>query len=345
MFVQWHIVPYWSLSDVVFLHLLFALQVSSLCYLPDGDSAPDDTPCDPSASVSMCCNEGWKCYTKDLCTGPYNILKWGSCTDKTWNSRDCPQICQKGTFDMSANPLTRKPDIQVLVSPLSKAVYCSEYNAYCCDNGQGAACCGKSNLFEIKVPFKRSKSSEGTLPLIISYPSASSDSPPLMISFPSASSDLSTSFPLGSAATLTAPSAPSGLSSSSTTRSESSTSAVSKSPDPESNTQNASTSSNTKIGLGVGVTVGCIVLATSLLFYFLRRYRKKQRHKEEQHRQHEEILRAGYSLRISEEEGILHELEAPSTISKPYDKAELSEEARKQIAELPANEIYGKPST
>ena len=76
--------------------LLFEVVNCTLCYYPDGTLATLDSPCFPDADVSFCCGNGTACLADQLCYNDGYIR--GSCTDKTWNSPECPQFCGQGTF-------------------------------------------------------------------------------------------------------------------------------------------------------------------------------------------------------------------------------------------------------
>lgn len=88
---------------------LFFLQVvdltfATLCYNPDG-SVSNDVPCNSTASVSVCCTQGFICTANMLCqpqgwydntTGnPLQLIR-GTCTDKSWSSNKCPGYCVAG---------------------------------------------------------------------------------------------------------------------------------------------------------------------------------------------------------------------------------------------------------
>lgn len=85
---------------------LFRLVVNQAqCYLPN-ESPSNDVPCKPSAEVSACSARGWTYPSNGLCmlhqdsiingtdheTRP-GITYHNSCTDKSWNSTECPHFC------------------------------------------------------------------------------------------------------------------------------------------------------------------------------------------------------------------------------------------------------------
>lgn len=96
-------VPFWKFFNCALLVALISpLAVFSLsvCYSPNGDIVAGDVPCFPSADVSPCCGAGWDCWGNGaLCVQPkensqvVNGHRRGSCTDVTWQSSLCPQVC------------------------------------------------------------------------------------------------------------------------------------------------------------------------------------------------------------------------------------------------------------
>src|SRR5262245_38555292 len=84
---------------------LFATNVMSACFFPNGDTV-DDTPCKSGDGNSTCCGPGYACLSNGLCAvSEYlsfaNFYSWesgwfvrGSCTDKSWTDPACPQFCR-----------------------------------------------------------------------------------------------------------------------------------------------------------------------------------------------------------------------------------------------------------
>ena len=82
-------------------------EVDAKCYSPNGDIQIHDVPCSPSAiaggDVSFCCGRGFTCLSNKMCmlsqdtsTGDVNRVGStfrASCTDKSWNSTECPSFC------------------------------------------------------------------------------------------------------------------------------------------------------------------------------------------------------------------------------------------------------------
>jgi len=82
---------------LVLASTLFSLSTQQQCYYPDGKLATGLIPCNASAPVSHCCRESDVCLTNGLCfsAGLGSIVRRG-CTEKGWNSTDCPNFCTKG---------------------------------------------------------------------------------------------------------------------------------------------------------------------------------------------------------------------------------------------------------
>lgn len=72
------------------------------CYYPNGNaSTSTDFPCSLEAD-SPCCPQGWQCLSNGLCyLENENYLGRYTCTDQTWQSTACPQICTYGNPSMS----------------------------------------------------------------------------------------------------------------------------------------------------------------------------------------------------------------------------------------------------
>ncbi|KAF7503408.1 hypothetical protein GJ744_003891 [Endocarpon pusillum] len=89
--------------------------VSATCYwvnstlAPDSpfSVAPDDTACFPDQDDSPCCGTGWSCLSDGVCYieqqgKPFYYR--GTCTDKTWNSQQCPGWCFSFNTNTSIHP-------------------------------------------------------------------------------------------------------------------------------------------------------------------------------------------------------------------------------------------------
>ena len=78
--------------------------IASICYLPDGQPVDDPSvqPCNQAGgpTVSMCCSLNRtihpdQCLENGLCTGGGNVFR-DSCTDNTWKSPLCLNLCTTG---------------------------------------------------------------------------------------------------------------------------------------------------------------------------------------------------------------------------------------------------------
>ncbi|KAL4894191.1 hypothetical protein BDV59DRAFT_176010 [Aspergillus ambiguus] len=98
-------IPSLTIQHPLFI-FLFLLQVitrasAQLCYNPNG-SISNDRPCNSTAEVSVCCEDGFVCTENKLCQpmgwydgsdgNPLQLIR-STCTDKTWKSGSCPGHC------------------------------------------------------------------------------------------------------------------------------------------------------------------------------------------------------------------------------------------------------------
>lgn len=80
-----------------------ACDPNAPCYYPTGNLASGFYPCDPTAYITMCCPEGYTCYSNSLCVatlpdGLYPDLVQGTalrgaCTNPLWNDVICGDEC------------------------------------------------------------------------------------------------------------------------------------------------------------------------------------------------------------------------------------------------------------
>ena len=72
--------------------------LAQICYHPNQNEAPGDTPCAPTSSngASACCFPEDTCISNGLCLNADMIFNRGSCTDPTWKSTGCAPWCQDG---------------------------------------------------------------------------------------------------------------------------------------------------------------------------------------------------------------------------------------------------------
>lgn len=72
------------------------------CYFPDGSESPRDTPCRAASSgqASACCAYFDICLDNSLCLAQTGneVITRGTCTDRSWQSGECPRYCQDGTL-------------------------------------------------------------------------------------------------------------------------------------------------------------------------------------------------------------------------------------------------------
>ena len=81
------------------------------CYYPDKSVAAKDSPChSPSVGdgASACCNSNDICLNNGLCLaqGGGEVISRGSCTDKDWESLECPQYCSDGKIPFQHRKLS-----------------------------------------------------------------------------------------------------------------------------------------------------------------------------------------------------------------------------------------------
>lgn len=92
----------------------------SNCYMPSRILSPGDSPCNALADVSACCQPNDVCLDNGYClsvggTVP-NVISRGSCTDPTFSSKPCPQMCDE------VNPNGGAP--LIIIATGGEATYC-----------------------------------------------------------------------------------------------------------------------------------------------------------------------------------------------------------------------------
>ncbi|KAI2639045.1 hypothetical protein GGS26DRAFT_371534 [Hypomontagnella submonticulosa] len=292
---------------------LFSLGLSNIanaaatCYRPDG-SAVDDTymPCDTDADVSMCCHLAFTNNGGDLCgSGPsYGLcgvtgtqLWRESCTDPTWKSPACLNLCTTGEYH----------GVDAEITKCSDGTYCCGLNnATCCGLNQGVSIV--NNQVVSLTP--SSTSSTTSTP---TSPSTSS---------PTSSASSSTSSSTSPSSTSTSPGeTPSGAPESSMPSSPEQTTPLNGgvvSPPPDGNGGSSSLSTGATVGIAVGCTAGGLIALGALLFFLWRR--KQQKREVEQNNLHE-VAAYQYSIQNRSE------------LKPEYTPAELSTQIERQ--ELP----------
>ncbi|KAF2095947.1 hypothetical protein NA57DRAFT_59012 [Rhizodiscina lignyota] len=124
----------YSLRILLAILSLQIVSISALCYYPDG-TLSNDLACNPNATASTCCGRGQVCLSNGICTfrnvSGSAIYNRGSCTDKNWNSSECPQFCISNSPGGGAGMYA-----------------CNSGHNFCCDtNGVYQGCCADSNNF------------------------------------------------------------------------------------------------------------------------------------------------------------------------------------------------------
>lgn len=119
------------------------------CYYPNGDPSIGeiDIPCNTSGD-SPCCPDQWQCESNGLCflenEGYYGRY---TCTDQTWQSSSCPQICTHGMFRpvLGRTEMKLTEDVDLTANGNEAVLECTS-GSYCCDSNRpelsgGTACC------------------------------------------------------------------------------------------------------------------------------------------------------------------------------------------------------------
>src|SRR5438105_2981604 len=87
----------WALPLLVFS--FGEALATDTCYFPNGEVAHNGVPCGPSPS--KCCDGEGLCLSNGLCFQPSgNILARSSCTDPSWSSSECTDICKDGALSL-----------------------------------------------------------------------------------------------------------------------------------------------------------------------------------------------------------------------------------------------------
>ena len=121
------------------------------CYYPNGNpSIENDIPCNTSGD-GPCCPDQWQCESNGLCflenEGYYGRY---TCTDQTWQSSSCPQICTHGMFRLmlARTEMKLTEDVDLTADGNEAVLECTS-GSYCCDSNRpelsgGTACCEAS---------------------------------------------------------------------------------------------------------------------------------------------------------------------------------------------------------
>ncbi|EXJ89806.1 hypothetical protein A1O3_02873 [Capronia epimyces CBS 606.96] len=222
--------------------------------------APDDTACFPEQENSPCCGTGWTCLSDGVCyieQEGSSFYYRGTCTDRTWDSQQCPGWC----FAQNSNTSI----------PLIKCD--SEQDWYCCPGDPDCSCSSG------KDAVKLGDDQPSTITVIgsTSWPGFTSTTTPFTAS-PLVSVGTSTGSSTGAAITseFAATSTPSTQSSKgSSTAGAAAASATPASPSSSSG-GGGSSHSGLAAGLGAGLGAGA-VLVGALCFFLIWSRRRRRR--------------------------------------------------------------------
>lgn len=133
------------------LDLFILSSATQTCYWPSGKTAGALIPCNETVPVSHCCKDSDVCLSNGLCFSPgLGVLVRRGCTDKSWNSTDCPSNCLAGKRPTDETGAPRNPKTSSHLFP-HKDKYkaadivmtvCETYGDFCCGQDDAArACC------------------------------------------------------------------------------------------------------------------------------------------------------------------------------------------------------------
>ncbi|KAI4090918.1 MAG: hypothetical protein LQ344_004446 [Seirophora lacunosa] len=131
------------LLPTLFIPCLFAAN----CYRPDGELVTDPSyvPCDRAAADtgSMCCalnrsSYPDQCLSNGLCGGGGNLFR-DSCTDPTWKSPMCLQLCTTG-FGPSGTAVGLAEDTILNYSSSDLQITDCNDGSYCCGSANTTCC-------------------------------------------------------------------------------------------------------------------------------------------------------------------------------------------------------------
>ncbi|KAK4548369.1 hypothetical protein LTR36_010240 [Oleoguttula mirabilis] len=191
-----------TLSTVlVAFAVLHVHRVAANCYYPNGDLSISDDAC--SSNGGACCPEQWECLSNGLCyNGKDDFYGRYTCTDETWQSGSCPQICTQGNTATGDEAMLQCAD-----------------GSWCCDGNRSFNCCTTADTSFLSLPQGNFVAS------ILSIPSPSSVASTASSNLPASTSDATPTTPSSSAqAQTTSSSSTSAVSSTSTTSANSQTS-------------------------------------------------------------------------------------------------------------------------
>ncbi|OAP58625.1 hypothetical protein AYL99_07715 [Fonsecaea erecta] len=224
--------------------------------------APDDTACFPDQENSACCGTGLTCLSDGVCyieQSGNGYYYRGTCTDRTWDSQQCPGWC----FAQNANT-----SIPLLKCDTAQDWYCCPGDSECsCDTGKNAVKLGDTQPSTVTVIGSTS------------WPGISSTTSPFVQTSPLVT-DGTTSSESGEPTQNTSASTSTSTSTSTRTSSTPSTSksAAAAAASATSNTPAPSKSdgsSNTGLAAGLGAGLGAAAVIIGVLVFFLIRKRRQ----------------------------------------------------------------------
>ncbi|KAK4170474.1 hypothetical protein QBC43DRAFT_250034 [Cladorrhinum sp. PSN259] len=253
------------------------------CYYPSGKEAPGDHPCDPDAEDSPCCaGQGLnhQCLSNGLCVGTNQIAR-GSCTDQSWRSGECAQVCLSEYITTlvggSQQLITRFfPSGASSSNGGSDLASCRnvtgpDTDSYCCLPNSNGQCCdrgvGRFNILaELPHTWATFDSSAGKFAIVT----------PLSNSNPSPSATRTSSFPTSpsTSGTTGVSSFPSQTSSSAVGPSKSQGSEEQSSSGEKEGSSSSGLSDGAKAGIGVGAAIGALLVGA--VVYLLWKLKKSK---------------------------------------------------------------------
>ena len=274
----------WSLTSVP-----RALGTQS-CWFPNGAPAQKSSPCNSTQTESACCTKGAICLSNGVCQWNQDLVNaddrigsmWrGSCTDRSWQSPDCPLFCYSECMPYFDDGCNYKCQMDVrwakndtLEPPFEDGgpqlvSSCVQHNWCCQDKDNGTSCCESESLIYL-----------GNVSAIASIPSSTSTSAPL------SAIENKTSLSPRTSSTIQSTLGPETTTSDGSTSlarpggdAASVTSATAQ-PKPPSSSDVKINSTERNLVIGLGIIVGLAFVGNAFLI-FRWRYRKRQNKRQE----------------------------------------------------------------
>lgn len=131
-----------TLSGLILFAQLASIA-SAACYYPNGDIAPNDTPCQDDTDNAVCCGQGYACLSNGICqaTGKElqkpdaTVFVRGSCTDRFFRSSKCPLFC----IDPDIDSVNGGAGLEKCANTEKDMYYCINDNQddVSCEDGEG----------------------------------------------------------------------------------------------------------------------------------------------------------------------------------------------------------------